>query len=87
MKNSEQPANPSFIIDYNESQMQMRTVFQGEHLGLTKREYFAAKAMQGLLANTHVGGNGNRECDVAKWAVSHADALLAELEKPTTTNQ
>jgi hypothetical protein len=46
--------------------------------GLTKREYFAAMAMQGLSSlmarKTHV--------DVARHAVDYADALLAELEKP-----
>ena len=44
--------------------------------GLTKRELFAAMAMQGLLADPtviYVGG-------AAKQAVKHADALLAALE-------
>lgn len=43
--------------------------------GLTKREYFAAMAMQGLVAsNTDYN-------TVAKWAVDHADALLLALEE------
>jgi hypothetical protein len=43
--------------------------------GLTKREYFAGLAMQGLLSNDlPVRG-------VAKCALEYADALLGELEK------
>ena len=43
--------------------------------GLSKREYFAAMAMQGLLANPlHVGG-------VAISAVAVADALIEALNK------
>lgn len=54
--------------------------------GMTLRDYFAAKAMQGLLAE-----GGSLEIGyvlpahwpqyIAKRAVSHADALLAELAK------
>ena len=46
--------------------------------GLTKREYFAAKALQGLLANPNHDGKFS---DFAEDAVKHADALLAELAK------
>ena len=46
--------------------------------GLTKREYFAAMAMQGLLSDPTVNAGGK---DVAIAAVSYADALLAELEQ------
>lgn len=45
--------------------------------GLTKREYFAAMAMQGLLANTTDG-------PTVKQAVLFADAIMAELEKEQT---
>ena len=48
-----------------------------EGFGLTKRELFAAMAMQGLLAK---GGGGDPEA-FAMWAVRDADALLAELAK------
>lgn len=46
--------------------------------GLTKRELFAAMAMQGMLAD--------HTCDAepdafAEVAVNHADALIAELNK------
>ena len=44
--------------------------------GLTKREMFAAMAMQGILASDdRLSGN------VARWAVEYADELLKELEK------
>lgn len=46
--------------------------------GLTKREYFAAMAMQGLLANSALE-NGH---DVtAEWAVNMADRVIAKLNK------
>jgi len=44
--------------------------------GLTKRELFAAMAMQVLLANA------DRDAAVAGYAVALADALLAALAKP-----
>lgn len=49
---------------------------------LTKREYFAAMAMQGILTN--IASNDIAEKTVAEVAVINADALLAELEKTQT---
>ena len=51
--------------------------------GLTKREYFAAKAMQGFcsLSGDDVEKYNLRPENVAAMAVSHADALIKELEK------
>lgn len=46
--------------------------------GLTKREYFAAVAMQGLLACPN---NVNMAQDIAKGAVIVADQLIIELNK------
>ncbi len=46
--------------------------------GLTKREYFAAMAMQGLLACPN---NVNMAQDIAKGAVIIADQLIIELNK------
>jgi hypothetical protein len=48
----------------------------GFELGLTKREYFAAMALQGLSADW-TRDNGQ----IAVNAVKIADALIAELEK------
>ena len=60
------------------------TVATGEHFvaahthGLTIREYYAAMAMQGLLVGKYYGP----AIDLVAKAVQHADALIAELEKP-----
>jgi len=50
--------------------------------GLSKREYFAAMAMQGLLA-----GDGERRCEeehIAAWATKQADALIDALNEEKT---
>lgn len=52
--------------------------------GLTKRKYFAAMAMQGLLVNYNKHGHfGNSEYQpmVADFAVKCADELLKALEE------
>lgn len=49
---------------------------QGIAIGLTKRELFAAMAMQGYLAT-----KGLSPEVAARGSVRYADALLAELEK------
>ena len=53
--------------------------------GLTKREYFAAMALQGYLASYAGGGSSPKSNNVAKMSVEYADALLKELypENPT----
>jgi hypothetical protein len=63
MTNGEEPINP--VLDFSKIQV----------TGLTKREYFAAMAMQGLLA-----GNA---LDSITTAVAIADNLIQELNKPT----
>lgn len=52
-----------------------------EHPGLTKRELFAAMAMQGMLTTLVWSESGDQR--VAQDAVKLADALLKELEKET----
>lgn len=47
--------------------------------GTSLREYFAARAMQGLLASTPANGPSLTEKYVAESAVKYADALLTEL--------
>jgi len=50
--------------------------------GLTKREHFAAMAMQGILSNPRWEGKDDYLAyQVASSAVRYADALLAELER------
>jgi hypothetical protein len=46
--------------------------------GLTKREYFAAMALQGVLSQSQFLINSEK---FAKFAVKAADALIAELNK------
>ena len=49
--------------------------------GLTKREYFAAMAMQGLLSNSNYDIHEDGAFDfVAEDAISFADAVLKQLE-------
>lgn len=48
--------------------------------GLTKREHFAALAMQGALSDFEYHGEMDHE-KVAKDAVKQADALLKALEE------
>lgn len=49
-----------------------------QEFGLTKREYFAAVAMQGLM----VHDDKSKQCKyLAAVAVEYADALIAELNK------
>lgn len=56
-------------------------LFDGETCatGMTKREYFAAKALQGYIA---AGGNGMPEPEqLALYAVTAADALIKALSE------
>ena len=53
----------------------------GYNTGLTIRQYFAAMAMQGLLASyAGVSQNPNPE-SLAKKAIEYVDALINELNK------
>lgn len=70
MKNADQPAYPKLTSSENSGGHIHRTVG-----GLTKREMFAAMAMQGMLANSFWG-----EQDVAEQAIRYADKLLKQLE-------
>ena len=54
------------------------TTWQGQ-VGLTKREYFAAMAMQAYVNNYY---GEEDETMQAIRSVKMADALLAELDKP-----
>lgn len=71
MKNSEEPAYPIVETTGRESITP----------GLTKREYFAGLAMQGLCSTI---GARNIQFNqlIPVEAVRYADMLLTELEKP-----
>ncbi len=47
--------------------------------GLTKREYFAALAMQGFCQSADWCSNDDEEC--ARVSIKQADALIIELNK------
>lgn len=59
--------------------------------GLTKREYFAAMAMQGIISNSELerirlSEKTEKRCaDYAMLSVKYADALLKELENNNST--
>lgn len=73
MENSNQPITP--ILDMNANLSNL--------IGLTKREYFAGLAIQGLLANSYISEQ-IRNCDNKNWiareALENADKLLKQLE-------
>ena len=56
-----------------------------EHAGMTLRDYFAARAMQGALSSPHIlkmdGKQINGGDSIADFAYSVADAMLAERDK------
>ncbi|MBJ8396871.1 hypothetical protein [Citrobacter cronae] len=57
-----------------------------QYRGMTLRDYFAAKAMQGLLANNMMGDASLHECapdwlsDISVGAYEFADAMLRARE-------
>lgn len=67
-------------------QIEFAFPLQGEWPGLTKREYFAGLAMQGLLAADSYSDNDNWLGLIAETSVNLSDALLAALNPKTTVN-
>lgn len=80
MNNSEQSAFPLQPTFNSEGQICNERY---EYEGLTKREYFAAKAMQSVIM---LQKDQSFEND-SELAVKYADALLAALEKPVVSNE
>lgn len=66
-----QPNEPAFARPVSDAGF--ITYFASE--GLTRREYFAAMALQGLLANRH------EDYLLTEKAVMYADALIEQLNK------
>lgn len=81
MKN-DPAAFPTMGWEQEQPSRNWRPVVNG---GLTKRELFAAMAMQGLASNGDamqaMAKKGILEWDIVADAVRMADSLLAELEK------
>lgn len=80
MENKDKPAFPISGDQLSENDELFNSDF-----GLTKREHFAAMAMQGLLAANSPCLHGNVEMpvasEIANWSVLMADALLIKLEQ------
>ena len=74
MSNKDQPAFPLDLLGEKSNLC---------HGGLTKREYFAAAALQGLLANGSLPmrANENRVAVAGEHAIAYADWILQELER------
>ena len=70
-KTGNQPINP-IEIEWGKHETM-------KFIGLTKREYFAGLAMQGMLADPNA--SNFKPPFIAGLAVVFSDALLAELEK------
>jgi hypothetical protein len=81
MENGKEPITPC-TIQGRQGWGNKPTISDREVYGLTKREYFAGLAMQGLLS--HHGKFGSLHEVYTKYAVIYADALLEELDKPET---
>jgi hypothetical protein len=85
MENGKQPINPQMYTKNGDGENDFIPLNDGEEPfvfakkmgGLTKREYFAAMAMQGLLAST--SGQVNEQW-TAESSVILADELLKQLE-------
>ena len=77
MKRLENKNLPAFPI----SEEQADRLEEGVDIyyGLTKREYFAAKAMQGYAGGKYTGQSGMPHEVIASWSVGMADALLSAL--------
>ena len=84
MKNADKPIKP--IFNNNGFITHESHIKDSLLIGLTKREYFAGLAMQGLLANCNGGmtSGGNHVFSpngISELAVLHADELLKQLEE------
>lgn len=80
IKNGDMPAMPMFSSEAKPCQVRdSSTQSTLDASGLTKREQFAAMAMQGLFANNRISPNDYRS--IAINSVVAADALLAKLEE------
>ncbi len=82
MKNADKPINP---IVQEENIGQGGKILMCTEYGLTKREYFAGLAMQGLISSftekASYGGWGTEMEATIKCAIDYADELLKQLEE------
>lgn len=86
MTNPNDPAFGHTAVEMVESALQSCGDPREIHYrGLTKREYFAVVAMQGILSNSYIWENAallklTNEVTTS-WAIKFADSLIAELNK------
>ena len=95
MKNADKPINPSTSIKISDTEVFEYNLptKERQYSGLTKREYFAGLALQGLLANpqywkrvykdisTLKSDKDSIECVFAHYSIKIAEELLEQLEK------
>ena len=88
IKNGDMPAMSMFSSEAKPCQVRdSSTQSTLDASGLTKREQFAAMAMQGLLSNSVMGDSdlhnnaSDWKKDMVESATEFADALLAQLEE------
>ena len=74
MKNADMPAMPIELNGFGQYAPEAYT-------GLTKREHFAAMAMQGIISAPAGKFDVNSEVDIAYQSAVIADALLKELDE------
>ncbi|WP_407498834.1 hypothetical protein [Elizabethkingia anophelis] len=81
MENADKPISPIIAEIRNEKQFTEFNIPHSQiHLpGLSKREYFAGLAMQGILASDNSGA-WLKPQDVAGKSIQYADELLKQLE-------
>ena len=74
-------AYPSQEIDFSETIIQGKTIYGNQHSGMDLRDYFAAKAMQGISSTL----SGQEEViyvrQIAKDSYAMADAMLKERDE------
>ena len=89
MKNADKPINPVMMQQVGENKFRASKPSDPKEWnipteGLTKREYFAGLAMQGLISSftekASYGGWGTEMEATIKCAIDYADELLKQLE-------
>ena len=88
MKNADNPITPALFKNNNGKIMPVdeysssRGIYTDGSIGLTKREYFAGLAMQGLIAGRWACPDNvpNDVETIVEQSVLHADKLLKQLE-------
>lgn len=84
---ADEPVNPALIKETRvttERNAQIHRTEVMDYPGLTKREYFVAEAMKGLLSsvdwNTSIAGLQHADA-TAQFAIMYADSVITELNK------